>query len=154
MGYPEPTLYAVPFFLLTLWLEPRLLRTAAERGRPVLGYERRDARASLGMGLWSVFFVAGINLATFAVAGWLHERRLFDLGTGALGWVVAMVGWDLSYYLHHRAEHEIRILWACHVNHHSSRYYNLSTALRQPWTPFAAVLFYPGWALLGVEPWM
>ena len=77
-----------------------------------------------------------------------------DLGGGALGWTVAMVGWDFSYYWHHRIEHESRLLWACHVNHHSSRYYNLSTALRQPWTPVAAVLFYPWWALVGVEPRM
>ena len=65
-----------------------------------------------------------------------------------------MIGWDFSYYWHHRFEHEVRILWACHVNHHSSRYYNLSTALRQPWTPIAVVFFYPVWALFGVAPWM
>ena len=35
-----------------------------------------------------------------------------------------------------------------------SQHYNLSTALRQPWTPFPTVLFYAPWALLGVAPWM
>ena len=49
---------------------------------------------------------------------------------------------DFAYYWFHRAHHEIRILWACHVVHHSSRIFNFSTALRQPWTPMtgAAVL--------------
>jgi len=154
MDYPDPTLYAVPLFLATLALEPRLLRRVRDAGRSVVGYERRDALASLGMGTGSLVFVSAINLGIYAVATWLARHRVCDLGSGALGWAVALVGWDFSYYWHHRAEHEIRLLWACHVNHHSSRYYNLSTALRQPWTPFAGLLFYPPWALVGVAPWM
>jgi len=80
--------------------------------------------------------------------------RLTDLGTGWLGWTVAIIGWDFGYYWQHRCEHEVRLLWACHVNHHSSQHYNLSTALRQPWTPWTHVIFYPPLALLGVRPWM
>jgi sterol desaturase/sphingolipid hydroxylase (fatty acid hydroxylase superfamily) len=154
MQYPEPTLYAIPFFLATLAAEPGVLRGLRAKGRQVRGFDRRDTRASLGMGIGSLFFVSLINLAVYAIASRLWEHRLFDLGHGIVGWSVAMIGWDFSYYWHHRVEHENRLLWACHVNHHSSRYYNLSTALRQPWTPVAAVIFYPGWSLLGVEPRM
>ncbi len=55
-----------------------------------------------------------------------------DLGSGVLGWTVAVVGWDFIYYWNHRLMHEVRGLWAIHVVHHSSEKYNLSTALRQP----------------------
>lgn len=151
MDYPEPTLYAIPFFLVTLWAEPIILSRSA---RKVVGYERRDTKASLGMGLGSLLFATLVNLAVFSAAKALWPYRLFDLGHGVWGWAVAMVGWDFSYYWHHRAGHRIRLLWACHVSHHSSRHYNLSTALRQPWTPVDAILFFPIWALLGVEPWM
>ena len=154
MDYPDPTLYAVPFFLVALAVEPALLRRARARGASVLGYEGRDTRASLGMGVVSLVFVSGINFGIYTAAAWLARWRVCDLGHGVLAWAVALVGWDLSYYWHHRAEHEIRLLWACHVNHHSSRRYNLSTALRQPWTPVAGLLFYPVWALAGVRPWM
>jgi sterol desaturase/sphingolipid hydroxylase (fatty acid hydroxylase superfamily) len=154
MDYPDPTIYAIPLFLVTLAFEPRVLARARKRGRDVRGYEKRDARASLGMGLGSLVFVSGINLAIYAAARCLWQHRLWDSGDGTVGWAVALVGWDFSYYWHHRVEHECRLLWACHVNHHSSRYFNLSTALRQPWTPVAGILFYPGWALLGVAPWM
>jgi sterol desaturase/sphingolipid hydroxylase (fatty acid hydroxylase superfamily) len=154
MKYPEPTLYAIPFFLLTLALEPLLLARVRRRGRAVAGYERRDAAASIGLGVGSLVFVGIINIGVFAIAERLWAHRVFDLGHGALGWAVAIVGWDFSYYWHHRVEHENRVLWACHVNHHSSRYYNLSTALRQPWTPVAGLVFYPAWSLLGVAPWM
>lgn len=154
MGYPEPTVYAIPFFLVTLLLEPVLLDRQRREGKRVMGYEPRDRKASLGMGVGSLVFVTGINLVIFLLAGWAYSHRLCSVGTGALGWAVAMVGWDFAYYWHHRAEHRIRVLWACHVNHHSSRYYNLSTALRQPWTPFAGFVLYPPLALVGVEPWM
>ncbi len=154
MGYPDPTLYAIPFFLLTLLLEPIVLRRQAETGKDVAGYETRDRNASLGMGIGSLFFVSGINLAIFTLAGWAYPHRLCSVGTGAVAWAMALGGWDFAYYWHHRAEHRSRILWACHVNHHSSRYCNLSTALRQPWTPFAGLVLYPPLALVGVTPWM
>lgn len=154
MDYPDPTLYAIPLFALLLAIEPRLLRRAREQGRDVLGFDRRDTRASIGLGFVSLAFVFVINLGVYTTAEWLTRYRLFDLGEGVVGWTVALIGWDFSYYWVHRVEHENRLLWACHVNHHSSRYYNLSTALRQPWTPFSHVLFFPGWALLGVAPWM
>ena len=154
MEYPEPTLYAIPWFALLLAIEPRLLRRRRDRGHAVVGFERRDSLASLAMGLGSVLFVSAINFGVYTLASWLAPYRLFDLGEGVLGWAVALVGWDFLYYWHHRFEHENRLLWACHVNHHSSRHYNLTTALRQPWTSYASLVFYPGLALLGVAPWM
>ena len=66
---------------------------------------------------------------------------------------LAMVGWDLGYYLNHRLMHEVRALWAVHVPHHSSEHYNLSTALRQPvagafgvWVPYGLM------ARAGIRP--
>lgn len=154
LPYPDPTVYAVPFFLVTLAFEVWLLARWKKAGRAVVGYERRDTIASLLMGIGSIVIVGIINFATFLVATFLYDYRIADLGEGALGWAVALVGWDFAFYWHHRLEHEVRLLWACHVNHHSSRHYNLSTALRQPWTPFPAVVFYAPLALLGVPPWM
>jgi sterol desaturase/sphingolipid hydroxylase (fatty acid hydroxylase superfamily) len=152
MSYPEPTIYAIPFFLVTLAIEPLVLERERSKGRIIAGHERRDTWASLGMGIGSLIFASVINLGVYAIATALWRHRLTDLGEGALGWAAAMIGWDLAYYWNHRFEHEVRLLWACHVNHHSSRFYNLSTALRQPWTPFSGLLFYPGLALLGVAP--
>ena len=62
---------------------------------------------------------------------------------------------DLCYYWFHRIHHEVRFLWAAHVNHHSSQHYNLSTALRQPLlTPLTGPIFWAPLALLGFPPWM
>jgi sterol desaturase/sphingolipid hydroxylase (fatty acid hydroxylase superfamily) len=78
--------------------------------------------------------------------------RQRDLGTGVAAWLVAMVGWDLVYYLNHRLMHEVRGMWAVHVVHHSSERFNLSTALRQPVSYFGMWVPYGGLARLGVRP--
>ena len=45
--------------------------------------------------------------------------------------------------------HEVRLLWANHVTHHSSQRYNLSTALRQPWSGFLTFWVFAPMPLLG-----
>jgi sterol desaturase/sphingolipid hydroxylase (fatty acid hydroxylase superfamily) len=161
MDYPEPTLYAIPFFVGSMLVEAFLLKRGSnpEPRRdthpadmlPPRGYERADTRASLLVGLGSLVFVTPLNMAIFWLAGRAYDHRLWTLGPAA-GWVAALIGWDFLFYWHHRAEHRIRILWACHVNHHSSQHFNLSTALRQPWTPHASIFFYPLLGFIGVPP--
>ncbi len=152
---PDPTLYAAPFFLLAIVLEVWVLRRQRSAGRDVLAYDDlKDTWASLAMGVGSLVTVTAINACVYWIAEWLWPHRLVDLGEGALGWAAAMVGWDFLYYWHHRWEHEVRLFWASHVSHHSSQKYNLSTALRQPWTPVLGIVLYPPLALLGVRPWM
>jgi sterol desaturase/sphingolipid hydroxylase (fatty acid hydroxylase superfamily) len=144
---PDLTLYAIPLYLVLIAGEQVILR---RRRQPVDG---RDLWASIGMGVGSVLT---INLL-MAIVGWwlatlLWEHRWVDLGTGVVGWLVAIIGWDLIYYWDHRLSHEWRFFWASHVNHHSSREFNLSTALRQPWTAFQTAIFVAPLALVGVRP--
>ncbi len=147
----DPSTLAGPLYLLAILAERRLLRRV---GGDLRGYERRDAWTSILCGATAVIAWIPIQLATFALASWLWQHRLLDLGGGVLGWAVILVGWDFSFYWQHRAEHEVRLLWGGHVTHHSSRYFNYSTALRQSWTPWAGPLFVAPWALLGIRPEM
>ncbi len=157
---PDPTLYAVPFFLAALLAEVWLIARLRRAGRDVLGYvDHKDTFASLAMGVGSLLFVTLINWGVYELACLLEPHRVLSLPLDSvegsvLTWTIAIVGWDFLYYWHHRIEHEVRLFWACHVNHHSSEKYNLSTALRQPWTPFMSFVLYPWLALIGVPPWM
>ncbi|KAK6049799.1 hypothetical protein COOONC_12696 [Cooperia oncophora] len=45
-------------------------------------------------------------------------------------WILCFFTQDLAIYLGHRAVHEAGVLWSVHEIHHTSEYYNLSTALR------------------------
>ena len=80
---------------------------------------------------------------------WLFKHRISNFGSRRGNLLTAMVMWDLLYYWEHRFMHEVRLLWAHHVSHHSSERYNLSTALRQPWSPFLVAWVFAPMPLLG-----
>jgi alkylglycerol monooxygenase len=59
--------------------------------------------------------------------------------------------YDFCYYWLHRAGHEVNLLWAAHVVHHQSEFYNLGTALRQTSSGvLLGWLFYLPMAVIGV----
>jgi sterol desaturase/sphingolipid hydroxylase (fatty acid hydroxylase superfamily) len=145
-------LYAIPVFVLSVLLEARWARERRSDAR-IRGYELTDTVASMTMGLLNVFISAFTKLLSIPLLVVLYEHRIFDLGTAWWTWVVLFFAEDCCYYWFHRVHHEVRFLWACHVNHHSSQYFNLSTALRQPLlTPLSGPLFWAPLPLLGFRP--
>lgn len=149
----ELILVAAPFFLLFVAIEVASLWLAPDDDE--VGYDLRDTATSLTMGLGSVVVGLGykaLALAVYSGAYLLTPLRV-DPGHPA-AWIVIFFLDDLCYYWYHRAHHEVRLLWASHVVHHSSQRYNFSTALRQTWTPFGALPFWLPLALLGFPPWM
>ena len=129
--------------------------------RPGL-YGRADTLANAGMWLGYVLLNvlwAGVVFSAYSAA---YERAPVRLSVG--GWHVGLALWwewlllfvldDLCFYGFHRASHRCRFLWASHVNHHSSRHFNLSVAFRQTWTPFFAFVFWLPLPLLGFDPLM
>ena len=147
---------AIPFFLLSVALEALALRHAAheqDEQAPV-GYETRDTRTSLAMGVGHLFIAGGWKLVWTAILAGIYVVSPLHLPTGAWWtWVALFFVDDLAYYAYHRGHHRIRLFWATHIVHHSSEHYNLSTALRQDWSPFSATLFWLPSALL-FPPWM
>jgi len=145
---------AVPLFLLCLALEALSFRLLPDEDE--LGYELRDAATSLGMGVGSVFVGFAWNIVTLAAFAAIYTLSPFHLPTvGAATWVVLFFADDLAYYWFHRLHHTVRVLWASHVTHHSSQFFNFSTALRQSWTPMTLLpfwlplaLFFPPWMIL------
>jgi sterol desaturase/sphingolipid hydroxylase (fatty acid hydroxylase superfamily) len=146
-------LYAVPAFLLLIIIEAvsyRFLPDDEERG-----YELRDTTTSLSMGLGSQIIGFPWKLLTVGIYAALWVVAPVHLSPGDWWtWVIVFFADDVAYYWFHRLHHEVRVLWASHVVHHSSVYYNLSTALRQSWTPMTSLPFWLPLALLGIPPWM
>ncbi|MGZ4277702.1 MAG: sterol desaturase family protein, partial [Solirubrobacteraceae bacterium] len=148
---------AIPFFLLSVALEAIALRHAAHEDRDTrgpVGYEARDTRTSLAMGVGHLFIAGAWKLVWTAILAAIYLVSPLHLPTGAWWtWVALFFVDDLAYYAYHRGHHRIRLFWATHVVHHSSQHYNFSTALRQDWSPFSATLFWLPSALL-FPPWM
>lgn len=174
----DPKFGSIPLFLGTVALEAWYLKRQPTRGpiprpdgpglgaqqqfaalepqheplKPYVGYRAEDAAASLAMGTGSLALNMVYDQMWHRIERRLYDKRLVDVGSGPLGWVVAVVGWDFIYYWEHRASHRVRLLWANHVNHHSSEYYNLTTALRQPWSDYLTRWFFLPLASVGVTP--
>lgn len=146
-------LYAMPVFVVLLVLEQLSFRLLPDDDE--LGYELRDTATSLSMGVGNVIITLGWKVAVIAVYSGAYLLSPFHLSASSpWTWVALFVVDDFAYYWYHRYHHTIRVFWASHVVHHSSQRYNLSTALRQPWTPFTSLPFWLPLAFLGFAPWM
>ena len=142
--------YAIPFFILTVIIE--VILTVKVK---MADYKYKDALTSITMGLGNVFiglFTKGLVLAFFV---FLYQFRFFTIPFTWWAWVLLLFLEDLVYYWNHRIAHESRLFWASHVVHHSSKEYNLSTALRQTWSGgFYTFIFWAPLPLLGFHPVM
>lgn len=146
-------LHAIPVFAICLALEAASFHWLPDDDE--LGFDKRDSATSLTMGLGSVFVNLVWKLVVLAAYAGAFLLAPWELpADNPWVWVALFFADDFLYYWYHRTHHTIRVFWASHVVHHSSEFYNLSTALRQPWTPFSSLPFWLPLAFLGFEPWM
>ena len=146
-------IYAIPAFVALLIVEAISFQIALRED--LVGYEKRDTATSLSMGLGNVFINAGWKIVVVAVYAALYQLTPLRMPADSpWTYVLLFFADDLAYYWYHRISHVVRVFWASHVVHHSSQHYNLSTALRQTWTPMTALPFWIPLALLGFAPWM
>jgi sterol desaturase/sphingolipid hydroxylase (fatty acid hydroxylase superfamily) len=147
---------AIPFFFGLIALEvvvAWLLRKQV--------YRLTDSLADLSCGVLSQLiglFTKGVGLYMYALSASVLNLPEAVGSTvwnwnGWASWVVAFVAVDFCYYWTHRLSHQVNILWAGHVVHHSSEEYNLTVALRQ--SSFHGLftwVFYLPLAVAGI-PW-
>ena len=146
-------IYAAPAFVLLLVVEAISFRVA--RREDLKGYDLKDTSTSLSMGIGNVIINTGWKLVVLLIYVGLYELTPLRVpDTAVWAWVAIFFLDDFAYYWFHRISHEVRVFWASHVVHHSSQYFNLSTALRQTWTPMTYLPFWLPIALLGFKPWM
>ena len=151
LNFPDPTLLAIPAFIILVTLEWWGVHKKRLKGT----YTVKDAFASMTMGLGSS--VSGILFGWVVVKAsmWVWETgRIGTIEFSALSFAGLLLLNDFLYYWKHRAMHRVRWFWANHVVHHSSNFYNLTTALRQPWTGPISGLFIIGLPqiILGFHP--
>ena len=153
MQIPEiPNLihYAIPFFIITVIIEVILtVKVKLE------DYEFKDARTSILMGLGNVFLGIFTKSMVLAIFLFLYKFSVLKIPFTWWAWLILLFAEDFCYYWFHRISHESRLFWASHVVHHSSKKYNLSTALRQTWSgSFYSFVFWLPLILIGFHPIM
>jgi alkylglycerol monooxygenase len=166
--------FSIPFFFLLMGAE---LAWAARTRRRLFRLNDSISDLSCGIlsqisGVFSKLLAVGIYVWAWrhlAVQRWLpgipawaegapfakaeaFPWLLVDARALAAG-VVAFLLVDLAYYCSHRTSHQVNLLWAGHVVHHSSEEYNLAVALRQSSLHgLFTWVFYLPLALIGVPP--
>jgi sterol desaturase/sphingolipid hydroxylase (fatty acid hydroxylase superfamily) len=155
---------AVPVFILLILIEALLSRW---RGKSF--YNLADSITNLSTAL--LFSLAGLLVVLLYLPLWEVLQALSRTWFGPIQWkpgsavvepiIPSWLYWllllllvDFFYYWFHRAAHEIRFLWACHVTHHSSEEFNLTVALRQ--CSFQRLFEYSFFLLLALAqiPWL
>ncbi len=157
---------SIPLFFLLIGAELLVAKVTHQRV-----YRLNDSISDLSCGTLSQISGIFTKLITVGFFIWVGDhwsvQTLFDLpqwpggaaavGAGrfavALAWSIGFVLVDVAYYWSHRLSHEVNILWAGHVVHHSSEEYNLTVALRQSSIHgLFTWVFYIPLAILGM-PW-
>jgi len=159
MGIPNLLLYATPAFLVAMLIEYLI-----SKKRGLKSYTKSDTTANFEIAIGCILIGGlassyGLSMYYFSFTIAMPLRHQL-LGIDSLGWswyiwLLAIPAEDLTYYWFHRLSHQIRILWACHIVHHSSLVFNYSTAIRNGWFAILYKPFFYIWmAILGFHPFM
>ncbi|KAI1708079.1 fatty acid hydroxylase superfamily domain-containing protein [Ditylenchus destructor] len=126
---PNYNIQVSTWWMTLIFLEFIVLKLTGHDDRFALN----DSMTSIFAGMLSQCFkFGGRSIAIFVYVFIWNNFRLIELPwDSAWTWLLCFVFQDFAYYLGHRAIHECGFFWGLHTIHHSSEYYNLSTALRQ-----------------------
>src|SRR4029078_4839724 len=95
--------YAIPFFVLLLFLEWLSFRELGDHEGELVGFERRDTRTSLTMGLGNVLINGVWKFGVLAAYIGVFELTPLRLDPGDWWvWVLLFFADDFSYYWFHR----------------------------------------------------
>lgn len=110
------------------------------------GRKLGEMAVSISTQIPAILFNATVLTASYAIYWFLASQVVtWSVPVSPWGLVLAVLCADLTYYWEHRVAHRVRLLWTQHAVHHSSRDYNLATAIR--FGPFEGV-----WAMIAHLP--
>ncbi len=117
-------------------------------------YELRDSSINVTL----AFLNLGIDLLikgfTYFILNWFNQFAIIEWTSVVWLWVVLILLEDLAYYALHWVDHNVRLFWAVHVNHHSSQKMNFTVAIRSSvLQPLYRFVYYIPLALMGFEAW-
>lgn len=119
-------------------------------------YNVKDTKANLALGFGYIItdtLSRGAGLLLLAVVYFYGLRLSFFSSQGIIYWFLLVLLEDLTYWFMHMMDHRIRLLWAGHIHHHSSKEFNFSVGLRSAiFEPIEKFFFFIPLALIGFRP--
>ncbi|WBX77740.1 sterol desaturase family protein [Tenacibaculum ovolyticum] len=142
-------LWSTPFFISIILIEIYFsYRNKAKN------YDLKDTSTNVYFALLNFGLDLLMKVFSFGVMGLCYHYRVINWEhLGWAYWLLAFIGQDFLYYIHHYVDHHSRFFWAVHVTHHNSKYYNISTGFRSPvLQPLFRYMFFLPLAFVGVAP--
>lgn len=147
--------YLYPVFIL-------LILTEYFNAKHLFDLKESLSGFAIGIGATIVRLVTNVFEITLYMFlfSWSAPLRESLLGYTTLGfawyiWLLCGIADDHNFYWHHRLAHNVRLLWAAHLPHHSGRQFNLTISIRNGWFITLVKPIYWLWMpLLGFEPIM
>jgi sterol desaturase/sphingolipid hydroxylase (fatty acid hydroxylase superfamily) len=150
----DPLFAALPVFFMFVAIEAVAYAFERDEDSAGRGYIAIDSRTSVAMGVGALTFSLAFKAASLVLFTALYTYVApWQLPTDQWWtWVILFFLVDFLWYSYHRIAHRVRLVWAAHQAHHSSEYFNFSTALRQKWNQWFEVLIWIPLPLLGMPP--
>ena len=141
-------LISTPIYVIIIGLE--LLLTHMQQRK---AYTIRDTLANVYLMLLNGGIDLAFRVVYLAVLNYFYLHALISIEQAFVYWFVLLITEDFLYYWLHRFDHEIRLFWAVHVTHHSSRLMNFSVGFRSSaFQPLYRFIYFIPLALLGFKP--
>lgn len=147
--------YVYPIFLVLIILE--YLRAKHL-------FDLKESLSGFVIGMGATVMRVFTNVFEITLYLWLFQAfaplREHYLGYTTLGfawyvWIICAIFDDHNFYWHHRLCHNVRLLWAAHLPHHSGHEYNLTISIRNGWFITLFKPIYWMWMpIVGFEPIM
>lgn len=118
-------------------------------------YEWKDSVLNIFLGILGVTNKVIFGGVWLAIWIYISQFSLLTIESTVLNWIILFFANEFVFYWFHRLSHENRLLWAVHVNHHSSELFNFTTAGRLPFFNFVVqcVMWSP-LIYIGFDPYM
>jgi sterol desaturase/sphingolipid hydroxylase (fatty acid hydroxylase superfamily) len=119
-------------------------------------YNQEDTLCTIGLLVGNIIVAFSIKGLILAFHFYLYQFKILELASilrlWAM-WLLTFIMIDLVFYVYHRMSHRVRLLWAIHLSHHSSKEMNFAVSFRQAWFgPISKIPFFMALPLLGFDP--
>ncbi|EGC34743.1 hypothetical protein DICPUDRAFT_79521 [Dictyostelium purpureum] len=143
--------FAIPVFFVALVIEVSIQIYKVKYKNEKSDHDFNDTICSILLGSLQEtfhFFIKPLFYIPYLYV-W-SNFRIYNISTDSwASFIIGFLGIDFSIYCFHRMGHEFNIFWAIHVAHHSSEFYNFSSAIRQgmfqylsPWLHYLPMAFF------------
>lgn len=143
--------YALPLIMGIILVELILLWISKKVKR------RKESWISLlSYGFGALPYFVFFNALQLAIMMWFYNHiRFFTLGAEWYVWVIALVAFDLVWWLVHFMAHKVRFFWCIHGVHHSPKEMNMSVSIRGSLFDFVQYIHLMIWLpIFGFHPYM